>query len=374
MKGATKVVALKDLKPNPFRDFKVDPLDKKAIANLKKSIEEKGFWGGISCRQINGEIQIGCGHQRIEAAKDLGLKEGSVYIGDYDDAQMVEVYAIENATQRGNNSTAIAGSVAAAIQFLTRKVVNGTQPVDVNRLKVERKYFTTYGGPGRELIFNFLKSVPGITVNSIHDQLVNLKTSGDYDRLVKAVLIEEKENEFAREMFDKINGAKVDPSFDYAGVAKYLKNENQIRAFRDCVTGMGMKDILKLEDQAGLAKDLVERARTSGDINKGCRPEISAAFIHDNIREMMLDAKSKKRKLDKAKRDKLEKDNVQEKTKRLQRACARHIFGATTEMTKLMEHLKKNNLKFVPTGEFKSHFETFLRAATQFQKVYGSKW
>jgi hypothetical protein len=55
--------------------------------------------------------------RKHEAALAEGITEADVSLhDDRDDAWMVEVYAGENATQRGNNGVAEAGSVEAAIR------------------------------------------------------------------------------------------------------------------------------------------------------------------------------------------------------------------------------------------------------------------
>lgn len=54
-----------------------------------------------------------------------GHKTADLFVGDFDDESMIRVYATENATQRGNSSTAIAGSVASAIRFLAKAMMTG---------------------------------------------------------------------------------------------------------------------------------------------------------------------------------------------------------------------------------------------------------
>ena len=76
------LVRLEDLKANPFRDFKVDPIDEAVVANLKASIEDDGFWGGIVCRRVNGAIQIGAGHHRVIAAMQAGIEESDVFVAE----------------------------------------------------------------------------------------------------------------------------------------------------------------------------------------------------------------------------------------------------------------------------------------------------
>ena len=119
-------VELQSLQPNPMRDFTVDPIDQERVAELKQSIQEDGFWGGVVCRRTkNNGVQIAAGHHRIEAAKMAGIEIADVFIGEMDDAAMIRVYARENATQRGNLGTALAGSVAAAVRFLARGLLTG---------------------------------------------------------------------------------------------------------------------------------------------------------------------------------------------------------------------------------------------------------
>ena len=42
------------------------------------------------------------------------------------DGGMIRVYARENATQRGNTGTAMAGTVASAIRFLAKAILTNT--------------------------------------------------------------------------------------------------------------------------------------------------------------------------------------------------------------------------------------------------------
>ena len=97
------LIELKKLKPNPQRDFTIDPIDEDVVEQLRQSIKEDGFWGGVVCRSDgNDGYEIAAGHHRIAAALKAGLKVGDLYVGDFDDAEMILVYARENATQRGN--------------------------------------------------------------------------------------------------------------------------------------------------------------------------------------------------------------------------------------------------------------------------------
>ena len=120
------LVRLKDLKPNPIRDFTIDPIDDEASVNIEASINDHGFWGGVVCRRAaDGSIEIVGGHHRVKAAIAYGIKEADLYVGEMDDDEMVIIYARENATQRGTEGTAMAGAVAAAIKQIAKSIARG---------------------------------------------------------------------------------------------------------------------------------------------------------------------------------------------------------------------------------------------------------
>lgn len=187
-------VHLADLKPNPMRDFSVDPIDDDAVKALTASIKENDFWGGVTARKCkDGTLQIACGHHRIKAAIKAGLSEADVYVSrDWDDAKMLRVYAEENATQRGSTSTAVAGSVAAALKFLAKHGGGSSagNPADGS--------YAARNGIGWSQIVDFLDGIPGVNKNTVIEQLANLKSSGDYERILKDAQAEiEKENKAA---------------------------------------------------------------------------------------------------------------------------------------------------------------------------------
>jgi hypothetical protein len=83
----------------------------------------------------------------------------------------------------------------------------------------------------------------------------------------------------------KAQDAKFDQTFDYDGVSRWLKNDNQIRAFRKWATGKGIQPYLSVEGQALVAQALVEHA-AKHDL------EISAAYINQRATEMLLGTKA----------------------------------------------------------------------------------
>lgn len=197
------IVELGKLKPNPFRDFTIDPIDQGVVKDLSHSIKEDGFWGGIVCRRIkDGTIQIAAGHHRVEAARKAGIRTADVFVGngEIDDAAMVRIYARENATQRGNTGTSQTGSIASAIKFIARMVLGGVSEEffrNNDAAKIQGN-LTSEKGIGRDSIVEFLAGVPGINEGSVQQALANIKSSGDYARIIGNVQAElEQENKKA---------------------------------------------------------------------------------------------------------------------------------------------------------------------------------
>jgi hypothetical protein len=52
---------------------------------------------------------------------------GRVFVGDFDDPAIIRMYATENASQRGNTSTAVTGSVASTARYLIKAILKGDQ-------------------------------------------------------------------------------------------------------------------------------------------------------------------------------------------------------------------------------------------------------
>src|SRR5262245_59472316 len=201
---------LRDLKPNPLRNFKVDPLDDGVVENLKQSIKDDGFWGGVVARKIRGgDIQVAAGWHRVKAAIKAGVDRADIFVApDMDDAALIRVYARENATQRGNTGTAIAGTVAAAIRFLSKAIMTGSSlagnPESAHAREKMREALASERGIGEPPITEFLRDIPGVNKNTVLQQLAILKSSGDYAEMIKEVKEEiEHENKEAIKALEK---------------------------------------------------------------------------------------------------------------------------------------------------------------------------
>lgn len=263
-------VDLRKLKPNPLRDQRVDPIDPGKVEELRKSILEDGFWGGIVCRETPDGIEIGAGHHRVQAAIAAGVTTADVHVRELNDADMVRVYARENATQRGEHATAQCGSVAAAVRLLARGLLttgcllNSTDTP--HSLDILRGQLASDKGLGRDAVVKALDGVPGITPSAVQQQLANLKSSGAYARIIDEVAgAIEARNRAAVKAAEKAERER----------AAAEKRRKQAEAERDAT-----KEQAKRKRAAGVAKAAEQderRARAEAAKHAAAKKEAEAA-------------------------------------------------------------------------------------------------
>lgn len=120
-----QIVALKDIRPNPFRYITDYPLSETKVAELAQSIADTGFWTNVCARPVNDKYEIAYGHHRVEAAKRAGLKEVPLVIErDMDDERAFAMMTRENSESYGVAAYADAGVVAGLISgYVDRRLV-----------------------------------------------------------------------------------------------------------------------------------------------------------------------------------------------------------------------------------------------------------
>ena len=338
-------VDLRTLQDNPTRNFKVDPIDSEVVTQLRHSIEEDGFWGGIVCRKIKGNIiQIAAGHHRVRAAILAGITFHDVTVNmNMDDDAMVRILARENATQRGNQGTARMGSVAAALKRIIvceyhDCVGKPTQRPDNNIFKQ---------GVGWRAIEAKLHGIPGISETSIQEDLAALKASGLYSDIISGAQIEidamvaevmarakqeednanaqeeAKSNQAAGERTRKIatKAAEIPRTFDVEGVSKYIKEPAHRETFRKFVEQKNVKDILPVDQQFEVAKQLVEQAKVE-------EAELNSTFIRTHLMNMVINAKREAEELSRKEEERLMRESWQMQIK----VAIEHFGGACRRM------------------------------------------
>jgi len=156
-------IALALIKPNPFRDFDLHPIDDAQVEKLTASIDADGFWASVVARQVENGYEIAFGHHRVAAAKLLKRTAIPVEVRELSDWQMVRMLASENATQRGSTAAACIDAVAAISRMLAYHLLRGgKEPGVVKNLTtlgvdyaVCRGLLERGGGIGRSCIAAF---------------------------------------------------------------------------------------------------------------------------------------------------------------------------------------------------------------------------
>jgi flagellar biosynthesis GTPase FlhF len=92
----TKMILLSDIRDNPHRDKKRNPIDTDKVKSLVESIGTTGFWKGIYGRVVGEHVEIAFGHNRVDAARAAGLKSIPVEIEKLTDSDMLMRMTREN--------------------------------------------------------------------------------------------------------------------------------------------------------------------------------------------------------------------------------------------------------------------------------------
>jgi hypothetical protein len=116
-------VKLKDIHPNPYRDFKMFPLNWEKVQKLRDSIHENGFFEGILARKKGNRIELIYGHHRLEALK-LEYSPDHVmeipFQEDVSEADMIKMMVDENDPAYNANIQTIDEGVEAARRYLVK--------------------------------------------------------------------------------------------------------------------------------------------------------------------------------------------------------------------------------------------------------------
>jgi len=118
-------VKIKDLRPNPFRDFKNYPRDEEKIGSLMKSVKKTGFWDNILARRKDGKYEIAYGHHRYVVLKRVFKPEDEVDIPvkELDDWTMIMIMIDENMEEYGANPRVLNEGIKAAFLYLKERSV-----------------------------------------------------------------------------------------------------------------------------------------------------------------------------------------------------------------------------------------------------------
>ena len=152
------LVPLNKIRPNPWRDFKRNPIDPDKVEQLTESIKATGeFWVGVYGRKVaGGFVELAFGHNRLEAAKAVdtgdaieaakaaGLKAIPVALREFTDGEMLMRMTRENL--RGELPVVLE-AVSAAVRALAEGKIEIPAP-DPSTRKDAIRYAPSFV-PGR---------------------------------------------------------------------------------------------------------------------------------------------------------------------------------------------------------------------------------
>jgi hypothetical protein len=111
-----KTVAVKDLRPNPFRRLDEYSIIREKVDALKESIDTTGFWSNILGRpREDGTVEIAFGHHRLAALRELGAPCVDMIVQDLTDEEMLRIMANENMQEWSSSAWVEMDAVRAVI-------------------------------------------------------------------------------------------------------------------------------------------------------------------------------------------------------------------------------------------------------------------
>ncbi len=113
--GNIEFIRVDRIAPNPFQPR--ETFDEEKLAELARSIAEKGVVQPITVREYDGGYQLIAGERRFRCVRELGIEKIPAYILQIDsDEEMMELSIIENIHREDLNPIDIANSYRRLIE------------------------------------------------------------------------------------------------------------------------------------------------------------------------------------------------------------------------------------------------------------------
>ena len=135
-------IALKDIRPNPYRNLERYPLSQPTVDQLVRSIQatDAGFWDNVVVRKNGDVYELAYGHHRLEAARQAGLKDADFIVKKLSDADMLKVMTLENES----NFVRTQGSLLIeSVEALVKAIAQGTITVELPETGVQKSVTRT---------------------------------------------------------------------------------------------------------------------------------------------------------------------------------------------------------------------------------------
>lgn len=329
-KANTMMVTLNKVKPNPYRDFDLDPLNAEVVAKMKASISDMEFWGGLAVREVADGYELAFGHHRLEALKQLGRTSEDLKIVAFDDDMMVKAMVAENALQRGGDTTAHLDAVQAICSRIIYKVLSckgDAKKLSKILLSLSDKAAKDLiarmdrgGEVGYQIVLDFItpaRGKPPMSTGAVREALDSLRDSGRFrviHEVVREKISSERREEAEQAKREKMARAEIKRREDEAEqaqekAAQYKKDsapkkgvseaydikvsqvfdsDSQSKAFREIVTSTGGKEFIPLDQQLPMAAKVKEKIKED-------KQPITAERIKQYANNVLIEAAKYKR-------------------------------------------------------------------------------
>lgn len=182
--GITALIDISKVRPNPFQprqDF-----DAEALADLVRSIKEKGVIQPITVRRAENGYELIAGERRVRASIEAGMTRVPAYILDITtDADMLEIALIENVQRENLNPI----EVALGYQRL------------IDQCNLTQEDVAEKVGKDRSTVTNFLRLLK--LPREIQESLRTKKITMGHARAMLALSEAETQNNVLKEVLEK---------------------------------------------------------------------------------------------------------------------------------------------------------------------------
>jgi ParB-like chromosome segregation protein Spo0J len=382
-------VPLEDIVANPWRDTTLYPMDKDHVAELRDSIDDHGFFGGVKGRRVNGKVELGCGHARIEAARRAKLETVAIFIDDMDDDQMLQLMTDENATQAGANPAAVLNEVAAItrrlIEGLTESQAGTIVPASVSKAFENKRAIEVAQAKLQKRLTNPNAELPiGHVViraylgqgkpdrshrgeRQIREAISTLKQSGRYDKIIEEALRKHPQPVTDVKESTSTTVAKTKPPKPRRRIldercAQVFPNEHQFQAFREAVTTTAAQKVIPVTAQLALAKEIM-RPKTDDSRSK----HVAAPYIKMRVQEQVETALNAQRKIDNEEREQYLAEERERRVDAELREAERWLRSLISALAKLID-LAKEFPRHPKLGGFSARLDDLVKTINQLAK------
>lgn len=325
-----------------WKNLDLNPLDEPRLRMLMHSQHQHGHWGGLIGRPVKGgRVEQAFGHHRLEAARRLRIPEIQMMIGALTDDHMLNLMAVENATQSGakpGNALEIVYAVttrlAEVMLFEDFWRILQKYPQIAKAFADEKGFVSARGrfekgeGCGRPIIMALLgngdpKQCP-YSETAIKEAIATLKMMGELPKIAEKVIAAnertmanleeqrkqaeteaEKEREIgrgakARAAEDRQKGfaarisairdapknnAEKSPQLYDGECNKLFPKDSQLSAFRTAITSGKTGRFLEVKNQFGFAENMMDTLTSIVGDRSAVKPQMIVDWVAQHLRE-----------------------------------------------------------------------------------------